>query len=501
MKLLNTQQIREADAFTISQEGISSLELMERAAGRCTAWMLNHMGYARKFIVVCGPGNNGGDGLAIARQLHERGLEVDVLLLGVEKYSADNRINQQAIESKGIQIGALDIAHIEAMSQEDCVWVDALFGTGARKIAEPNLCRIVDALNVVRGLRVSIDLPSGMQSDSIPEPKSHVVKANITLCFHKPRLSFFFEESALFLGHWEVLDIGLREPETITTDCYFTTLSDAKILFRKRPAFSHKGTLGHALIAGGCLGKGGAVILAAKAALRSGVGKATAFVPHCMVVPMQSALPEAMCLPAESENHLSGLLNPEHFDAIAFGVGAGTHEDTARLLKLLIQNTPAPLVLDADALNILAEEKTWLAFLPARTILTPHPGELDRICGKVSSSYDRWQNARSLAVKTGCIVVLKGAYSRICLPDGQTLFNSSGNAGMATAGAGDVLSGIISALLASGYSELDAAVLGVFAHGMAGDFAAAKHGETGTIAGDIVEALAEVWKVMEARMQ
>jgi hydroxyethylthiazole kinase-like uncharacterized protein yjeF len=501
MKLLNTQQIREADAFTIAQEGISSLELMERAAGRCTAWMLNHLGYARKFVVVCGPGNNGGDGLAIARQLHERGLEVEVLLLGVEKYSADNRINQQAIESKRIQIGALDIAHIEAMSQEDCVWVDALFGTGARKIAEPNLCRIVDALNVVRGLRVSIDLPSGMQSDSIPEPKSHVVKANITLCFHKPRLSFFFEESALFLGHWEVLDIGLREPETITTDCYFTTLSDAKSLFRKRPTFSHKGTFGHALIAGGCLGKGGAVILAAKAALRSGVGKATAFVPHCMVAPMQSALPEAMCLPAESENHLSGLLNPEHFDAIAFGVGTGTHKDTARLLKLLIQNTPAPLVLDADALNILSEEKTWLAFLSARTILTPHPGELDRICGKVSSSYDRWQNARTLAVKTGCIVVLKGAYSRICLPDGQTLFNSSGNAGMATAGAGDVLSGIISALLASGYSELDAAVLGVFAHGMAGDFAAAKHGETGIIAGDIVEALAEVWKVMEARMQ
>jgi NAD(P)H-hydrate epimerase len=246
------------------------------------------------------------------------------------------------------------------------------------------------------------------------------------------------------------------------------------------------------------LGKGGAVILAAKAALRSGVGKATAFVPQCVVAPVQSALPEAMCLPTESENHLSGVLNPEHFDAIAFGMGAGTHAETARLLKVIIQNTPVPLVLDADALNILAEEKTWLAFLPARTILTPHPGELDRICGKVSSSFDRWQNARALAFNTGCIVVLKGAYTRICLPDGQTLFNSSGNAGMATAGAGDVLSGIIAALLASGYSELDAAVLGVFAHGMAGDFAAAKHGETGMIAGDVVEALAEVWKVMEA---
>ncbi len=498
MKLLNTQQIREADAFTTAQEGISSLDLMERAADCCTEWMLNHLGYARKFAVVCGQGNNGGDGLAIARQLHERGLEVDVLLLRAEKYSADNLISQQALEARGIQIDALDIARIEAMSQDDCVWVDALFGSGAREIADTNLCHIVDALNVVRGLRVSIDLPSGLQSDFIPEPKSHVVKANITLCFHKPRLSFFFEETASFLGHWEVLDIGLKEPEIIHTDCYFTTLNDAKSLFRKRPVFSHKGTFGHALIAGGSLGKGGAVILAAKAALRSGAGKVTAFVPQCVVAPMQSALPEAMCLPADSESHLSGLLNPEFFDAIAFGMGAGTHEDTARLLKLLIQNTPIPMVLDADALNILAEEKTWLAFLPARTILTPHPRELDRIFGKVSSSFDRWQNARALAFKTGCIVVLKGAYTRICLPDGQTLFNSSGNAGMATAGAGDVLSGIIAALLASGYSELDAAVLGVFAHGMAGDFAAAKHGETGMIAGDVVEALAEVWKVMEA---
>lgn len=497
MKLLNTQQIREAEAFTLSLEGISSHELMERAASQCTEWILNNVGYARKFTVVCGPGNNGGDGLAIARQLHERNLEVDVMMLHAEKYSTDNLTNQQLLKSKGIQIETLDAERIDTMQLDDCVWIDALFGNGARDITEADLCEMVATLNTVRGLRISIDLPSGMQSDSIPEPKSHVIKANITLCFHKPRLSFFFEESALYLGRWEVIDIGLKEPDIMNTDCYFTTLNDAKSLFRKRPTFSHKGTFGHTLIAGGSLGKGGAVMLAAKAALRSGVGKATAFVPRCLVAPVQSALPEAMCLPAESENHLSGVLNPEHFDSIALGVGAGTHEDTARLLKLLIQNTPAPLVLDADALNILAEEKTWLAFLPAQTILTPHPGELDRICGKVSSSFDRWQNARALAVKTGCIVVLKGAYSRICLPDGQTLFNSSGNAGMATAGAGDVLSGIIAALLASGYTELNAVVLGVFAHGMAGDFAATKHSETGTIAGDVVEALAEVWKVME----
>ena len=497
MKLLNTQQIREADAFTLAQEGIESLALMERAAKHCTEWILNHLGYARRFVVVCGQGNNGGDGLAIARLLKERGLNVEVFMLHAEKYSDDNRANQQALEAKGMQVLELDAARIEAMREDECVWIDALFGTGAREISDAHLCSVVDALNAARGLRVSIDLPSGLQSDSIPEPKSYIVKTNITLCFHKPRLSFFFEESAAFVGHWEVIDIGLKELDSFSTDCYFTTFRDAQLLFRKRPVFSHKGTFGHALIAGGSLGKGGAVILASKAALRSGAGKVTAFVPQCVVAPMQGALPEAMCLPADTEHTLSGVLNPEHFDAIAFGMGAGTQEETARLLKLLIQNTPAPLVLDADALNILSEEKTWLAFLPARSILTPHPGELDRMCGKASNSFERWQNARNLAVKTGCIVVLKGAYTRICLPDGQTLFNSSGNVGMATAGAGDVLSGIIAALLASGYSELNAAVLGVFAHGMAGDRAATKQSETAMIAGDVVEALADVWKAME----
>jgi hydroxyethylthiazole kinase-like uncharacterized protein yjeF len=497
MKLLNTQQIREADAFTAEYESISSHTLMERAAYCCTEWILNHLGYMRKFVAVCGPGNNGGDGLAIARQLHSRGLDVEVLLLKAEKYSADNLANQMALEAKEIPLQTLDEFAVQNRTDEEVVWIDALWGTGARAITDKHLCTLVDALNAVRGIRISIDLPSGLQGDSIPESKSSIVKAKITLCFHKPRLSFFFEESAPFLGHWEVLDIGLREPDSISTNCYYTTHDDAKLLMRKCPIFSHKGTFGHALIAGGSLGMAGAAILASKAALRSGAGKVTAFIPKCAVTPLQSALPEAMCLPADNEHHLSGMLNPEHFNAIAFGMGAGTHEETAQLLKVLIQNTAVPLVLDADALNILAEEKTWMAFLPSRTILTPHPGELDRLCGKASNSFDRWQNARNLAVKTGCIVVLKGASTRICLPDGQTYFNSSGNAGMATAGAGDVLSGIIAALLAFGYSEWQAAVLGVFAHGMAGDFAESQKGKTALIAGDVIEALPLVWKEME----
>jgi hydroxyethylthiazole kinase-like uncharacterized protein yjeF len=497
MKILNTQQIREADALTIKHEGISSLDLMERAAERCSEWIVNHLGYTQMFVAVCGPGNNGGDGLAIARQLHERGLEVEVLLLKAEKYSADNLANQRALELKGIKLKTLNESAIKAWANADAVWIDALLGTGAREITDVHLGGIVNALNAIRGLRLSIDLPSGLHGEHIPEPKSSIVKASVTLSFHKPRLSFFFEESAQFLGHWEILDIGLKEPETIDTECYYTTLSDVKLLFRKRSLFSHKGTFGHALIAGGSLGKGGAIILSAKAALRSGAGKVTAFVPQCMVPSMQSALPEAMCLPSENDKYISGMLNPESFNAIAFGMGAGTHDETVRLLKVLIQNTPVPLVVDADALNILAENKTWMSFLPARTILTPHPGELDRLYGKTSNSYERWLNARNLALKTGCIVVLKGAYTRVCLPNGQTLFNSSGNAGMATAGSGDVLSGIIAALLASGYSAMHAAVLGVFSHGMAGDYAAANKGETALIAGDIVEALADVWKEME----
>jgi hydroxyethylthiazole kinase-like uncharacterized protein yjeF len=494
MKILNAAQIREADAFTIQEEGIDSHDLMERAANKCTEWMLNHLGYSHPFVILCGPGNNGGDGLAIGRQLHHRGMQVNVLILPAEKYSADNLKNQEALKTAGVSLEPLTSEKIIQFEGEGVVWIDALLGSGAREVVDHALIEIIDAVNATKGLCISVDIPSGLMAEAVPESRSTIICADVTLCFHKPRLSFFFEESAAFLGHWEVLDIGIIEPENFPTSIYFTGLSEARQLLYKRHPFAHKGTFGHVLLAGGSAEKAGAVILSARAALRSGAGKATALIPQIALTPVQSAVPEAMCIASESETHLSGSINPEHFDALAFGMGAGTHDDTARLLKILIQNSPVPLLLDADALNILSENKTWLAFLPALTILTPHPGEFDRIAGKSANSFERWQKARALAVKSGSIVILKGAYTRICLPNGITYFNGSGNAGMATAGSGDVLSGVIAALLAQGYSPENAAILGVFAHGLAGDFASEHIGSMGMLAGDIIEHLPKAWK-------
>jgi hydroxyethylthiazole kinase-like uncharacterized protein yjeF len=497
MKLHNTVQIREIDAHTVLHGGIASYDLMERAAERCIEWILNNLGYRRSFIVLCGAGNNGGDGLAIARMLHQCGLEAKVLLMPADTYSADNLKNQEALKTAGVDACVLSKDKLKDLADVDVVWIDALLGTGARAVTDAIWIELFETINRARGLRVAIDLPSGLQGEAIPEPQHAVIRAAITLCFHKPRLSFFFEESAAYIGHWDVLDIGLIEPDNLSTDWHYTTQADLQQCLHLRNPFAHKGSFGHALLAGGSIGKAGAVILSAKAALRSGTGKVTAFVPRAVLMPMQSALPEAMCMVSESESHLSGPLNPEHFNSIAFGMGAGTHDETARLLKILIQNSPVPLVLDADALNILSENKTWLAFLPASTILTPHPGEFDRLAGKSANSFERWQHARELAIKSGCIVILKGAYTRICLPSGQTYFNSSGNAGMATAGSGDALSGIIAGLLAQGYSPEMAAIVGVFVHGMAGDAVAEQKGKIGMLAGDLIEALPEAWKKVE----
>jgi hydroxyethylthiazole kinase-like uncharacterized protein yjeF len=364
---------------------------------------------------------------------------------------------------------------------------------------ENDIAGIIQELNKLPNFKIAIDVPSGFFADAPMPYKAVALQANVTLCFHAPRLMYLFAESEKWVGEWQVLDIGLKVNELATSQAavlgtyVYTLQNDLIAMLPYKSNFAHKGTNGHALLVGGSKGKMGSVVLAAKACLRSGTGLCSAYIPANANMILQTAVPEAMIFESESEWQVSGSFNAEHFSAIGFGPGAGKHEETAKLLKFLIQTVNGNLLIDADGLNIVAENPTWLSFLPNNTVLTPHPGELDRICGKANSGFERLENARNLSMKTGAVVVLKGAYTAVCSPSGAIYFNSTGNNGMAKGGSGDVLSGIITAILAQGLSALNAARLGVFVHGLAGDIAAEEFGKIAMNAGDIVKALPAAW--------
>ncbi len=502
MKILSTAQIRACDQWTIQQQKISSTDLMERAATACYDWITKHIQPNSSFAILIGPGNNGGDGFVIARLLLKSNNKVLAFVLPSEKISSDNQINKERYCREGGITYELNAESIQQI-QNETVIIDALFGTGLDRPLEHSIARLVDEINAIQAIKIAIDAPSGFFTDSPMPDKAVAIRAQHTLCFHAPRLMYLLPGSDNYTGTWHVLDIGLEMPndETFQKDPFshfeYTLLPDIENLFEAPRLFAHKGTNGHALIAGASHGKTGAIILAAKACLRSGVGLCSVYIPGEAYSILQTALPEAMVFTSEENAHLSGSFNPEAFDAIGFGPGAGKHEDTARVLKNLIQTTQAPLLIDADGLNLLAENPTWLAFLQKDTVLTPHPGELDRLCGKVSNAFDRLANARELSRKTGAVVVLKGAFTAVCSPSGDVFFNSTGNPGMAKGGSGDVLSGIITALLARGLSPIEAARAGVFIHGLAGDMAQEYMGYTAMQASDLIHMLPEAWKCVE----
>ncbi len=503
MKLLSDRQIRICDQYTIEQEGIASIDLMERAASACYQWMQNHLPLAREIVVICGSGNNGGDGLALARLLHQNGLKVTVLLIESERYSSDNQHNQQKLGEINLRIEKAEPERIAAISAGSLI-VDALLGTGFTAPLRPEIEGLIEAASARYDcLKISLDLPSGFSGEA---PVDFAFRANITLCFQRPRLQFFFAENEQFLGRWELLDIGLQVPvfesEAINQEpphlqnAHYITLKEVRQLLRKSSRFAHKGSMGRALLIGGADGKTGALTLAVGSCLRSGVGLTWAYCTPAAERALHILAPEAQIIRSEYPEFPAGSLNTESFQAVGFGPGCGMAQETANLLKLLIQNANQPLVLDADALTILAEHKTWLSFLPPYTLLTPHPGEFDRITGKHTKGWDRLCSAITLSQKTGTLIVLKGAFSALVCPDGSVFFNSTGNPGMATAGSGDVLTGLLSGLIAQGYSCRDAAIIGVFLHGLAGDLAASALSENALKAGDLIEFLPEAWKTL-----
>lgn len=493
LKIFSSDQVRKADTYTIQNEPVSSIDLMERAAAACVDWMNKFRDLSDKQLVIfCGPGNNGGDGLAIARMLHQQQVEVSVFIPGESaKKSEDFSVNLLRLKECGIETLALETADLNQFPG-NAILIDALFGSGLSKPLEGIYKEIVKQINSSRCITISIDIPSGLFADRPVDPiKDTIVKADYTLSFQFPKLSFLFPENEYFAGNWQILPIGLHQDFIHSEPCrnYLVEFADVQGILKPRSRFSHKGTFGHALLIGGNKGKIGASVLMGKACLRSGTGLVTVHLPACGYTVIQTTVPEIMVSVDEDENECTQLPHLDLFSAVAAGPGLGTGKDTANMLKHLIQQASVPLLLDADALNILSDNPTWLAFLPKGTVLTPHPGEFARLAGKTSNSFDRLEILRAFCIKYSLNIVLKGAYTVVCSPLGNCYFNPTGNPGMATGGSGDVLTGIITGLLAQRYNPTEACILGVYLHGLAGDLAAENTGYEALAAGDIIKNL------------
>ncbi|MGI4735123.1 MAG: NAD(P)H-hydrate dehydratase [Janthinobacterium lividum] len=503
MKILTAAQIRQLDQATIREQHTTSTELMERAATAVAAWLLRHHDphQTPDTLLLCGPGNNGGDGLALARLLYRAGYAVRVALLPAEKYSDDYQHNHHVLPHL-IPVQELRADALPPLQPTTLV-VDALFGTGLTRPLAGLAAAVVEHLNASAAQVVAIDLPSGLLADAPqPDAAAPVVRAQHTVSFGPPKLAFLLPQNAEFVGEWHSEDIRLSQPfmEQADTPWHFTQLLPLppaawphesptlpEIRLPKRAKFGYKNTFGHALLLAGSRGKMGAAVLASGGCLRGGVGLLTVRVPGDGYDIIQTTRPEAMCLPDPQPDFLSELPDLTPYQAIGIGPGLGQEDASRAVLERLLREARVPLVIDADALNLLGTHRELLDLLPSDTVLTPHLGEFARLTEKTKDDYHRLDLLREFAQRHRCIVVLKGAYTATATPDGQVYFNGTGNPGMGTGGSGDVLTGLMLALRAD--QRLDAVLaarLAVLAHGHAGDLAAAAMGEAGLIAGDLV---------------
>lgn len=492
MKIFSAAQIRRHDLQTMKESGISSEGLMERAAAGCSAKIAG-LFTGRHFLIFCGKGNNGGDGLAIARLLHEKRERVKVFILeNGHSGSQDFESNLQRLIQHEIPAHPINgIGDLPEVNKSDII-IDALFGTGLNKPLSGLAAEIAKHLNETVCTKISIDIPSGLFCDSSSKGNP-VIRADHTLSFTN-KLAFMMAENEPYTGRIHFIDIGLSKnfEDEEPSDLILPEADDFRSMVKKRPAFAHKGTFGHGAVVAGSHGMMGAAILAASGFLRSGAGKLTCYVPGCGYDIMQTSVPEAMCVTSGDERLLPFTLKSK-YDAIGIGPGIGAGAATADLLSPILQSG-SPLVLDADALNGIANNKNLLEALPVRTILTPHPGEFDRMFGKTENDFDRLALASESAKRYGVYIVLKGHHTATCSPEGKIFFNQTGNAGMAKPGMGDVLTGIITGLLAQSYPEEEACLLGVHIHGRAGDLSAIEHTQQAMTAMHVVESLEQVWK-------
>jgi ADP-dependent NAD(P)H-hydrate dehydratase / NAD(P)H-hydrate epimerase len=499
MKILSAQQIKEADRKTIQLEPITAIDLMERAATKFTeAFCNDYQSTSWTKHIFCGNGNNGGDGLAVARMLHQQGHPVIVYLLPGNA-TTERSINLNRIQKSGsIPIFELkDSQSFPALSETDVI-IDAILGNGLTRPIEGLHLALIRHLNACPCIKISIDIPSGLFPDQ--HSSATAFEADRVYSFQCPKLAFLLPENSKCVKRFRIIDIKLHQPsiDTCETSFYFLEKKDIQNLFRPRDKFTHKGSFGHALLIAGSFGKIGAAVLSAKAALRSGLGLLTVLVPSKGYDILQTAIPEAMCTCGQDPFVWVDSPDLKPFSAIGIGPGIGTDERSANALKCLLKELKQPLVLDADALNILAAHTNLWSLVPKDSIITPHPGEFKRLAGAWKNDFERLEIQRALAREKQVIIVLKGAHTSIAYPDGRVFFNSTGNSGMATAGSGDVLTGILTALLAQGYPPTEAALVGVYLHGLAGNQCLDTQTKESMIASDIIGQLGKAFKLIRS---
>ena len=497
MILLTADQIRAWDSFTIQNELISSYNLMERASSVFTDWFSTIYDAQRPMLIFCGTGNNGGDGLAIARFLHYLQYDVHVYICRLSKNETDdfakNLVKIQGLNASILKGSILENGAFPTLPNNAIV-IDAILGSGLTRPVTGYWASFFNYLNQSNAEIVSVDAPSGLFSDKHTEGGA-VLKATHVLSFEIPKLAFLLPENEPFITHFAYQSIGLHPAflEKIPLQNIFITSDFIQPLLKKRQKFDHKGTYGHAFLVVGSGGMAGAAVLAARACMRSGVGLLTVQTPLCNRLILQMSLPEAIVIADENESELSQVIDNQSYSAIGMGCGIGKGEKTAAVLRGYLEQSKHPMVLDADALNIVSEHPEWLDLIPKNSILTPHLKEFERLFGKTDNDFDRLALLRNKAKSLKINILLKGAHTVVADTEGVCYFNSTGNAGMATAGSGDVLTGIITGLLTQGYEPKTAAIIGVYLHGLAGDIGAQKLGQEALLASDIIDNLGKAF--------
>lgn len=501
MKLFTTEEISAIERATIEKEGITLHALVERAGQEAARAVARRWAPSQRIIVFAGPGNNGADALATARLLREEGFHPEVYLfnIGGNKLSADCAAARDHLLET-----APDIAFHEVLNafkppelSSNYLIIDGLFGSGLREELQGGFKALVQYINEENATVVSIDLPSGMFGDWNPQMVNrNTIHATLTLAIQYPRLCFFIPEVAELVGEWKVLDIGLSEKAAAATQAEFCLVEKRDVYrrLRHRKEFASKADFGTAVLYAGSYGMMGAAVLAAKGCLRAGVGKLTVTAPKCGYQILQTAVPEALYRHNRGELNIVEIHPDRDFSAFAAGPGIGTNEMTVKALEDFLASINKPVVLDADAINCIALKPTILNTVPVLSILTPHAGEFDRLFGPQPTPEARLRKAIEMAKFYNILIILKGRYTAVVRPDGKVYFNSSGCPAMATAGSGDVLTGVLLAMLAQGYPAEIASIIAVYIHGMAGEMAAAEQGEYGVTASDIADNIGKAIK-------
>jgi len=484
MKILSAQQIHNWDTYTIANEPISSADLMERAANACTAYISQQPLFGKSFKIFCGKGNNGGDGLTIARQLLNLHYTVSIYIIELGAVGTEDfQINLNRLHALNVSIHFIQSEDFFPPINEDDIVIDALYGSGLNRPLKDLSAGLIEHINQSKAYVISIDVPSGMFIDK-SSADNIVIKADVTLTFQCYKLCFLVAENALYTGELVLLDIGLHPSfeDSVESNYQLITKASVKQIYKPRKPFSHKGTYGHALIIAGNTGKMGAALMSAHACLRAGAGLTTVNVPETFLSTVHSFLPEAMCTLREKG------LSFEKINALGIGPGLGTEEDAKKLVSQTLEQFKGAMVIDADALNIISENKALLKKLNAAFVLSPHPKEFERLFGKSENDFTRIETALQQSAENNCTIILKGRYTLIA-NNGKGWFNTTGNAGLAKGGSGDTLTGIITALLAQQYTPLQAALLGVYVHGMAADICLETQSPESMLARDVVEQL------------